>query len=243
MTDSPLSASIKRVLAVGAHPDDIEILCAGTLARYFKMGVAVSIAIATDGTAGHMLIPPKELGPMRRQEASQAASVIGADIYNLYYPDELLFDDHDTRLRFVDLIRQSRPDLILTHAPEDYHPDHRATSRLVFNASFMAGLPNLKTASPAHPGVASLVYFDTLTGANFQAEEYVDITSTLSTKLEMLKCHASQLKWLKDHDNLDALELVETTARLRGFQCNAKYAEAFRLERVWPRQHPYRLLP
>jgi N-acetylglucosamine malate deacetylase 1 len=243
MTETPMLTNVKRVLAVGAHPDDVEILCSGTLARFSELGAHVCIAIATDGTAGHMLIPPQELAGIRRDEASQAASVIGAELHTLDFPDELLFDDRETRLRFVDVIRETRPDLIMTHAPEDYHPDHRATSRIVFNASFIAGLPNIRTKFPAHPGVAPLAYFDTLAGTNFEPTEYVDITQTYSLKQEMLRCHASQLKWLKEHDNIDALEFIDTMGRFRGMQSGVPYAEAFRLEAAWPRLRTHRLLP
>jgi LmbE family N-acetylglucosaminyl deacetylase len=243
MTDTSEVSRPKRVLAVGAHPDDIEILCSGTLARYSQMGVKVSIAIATDGTAGHMLIPPTELATIRREEAVRAASLINAQVHPLNYADELLFDDHETRLGFVDVIRETKPDLILTHDPEDYHPDHRATSRLVFNASFVAGLPNVKTKYPAHALTPPLVYFDTLTGTNFVPTEYVDVTQTYALKREMLQCHTSQLKWLKEHDSIDVLEFIDTMGRFRGLQCGVKYAEAFRIEPAWPRLRAYRLLP
>ncbi|MCZ7545518.1 MAG: PIG-L family deacetylase [Anaerolineae bacterium] len=82
---------VKSVLAVGAHPDDIEILCAGTLARYAQAGVRVVIGVATDGSAGHMAIPPDELAGIRRAEAERAAAVIGAELIWMGYTDELLF--------------------------------------------------------------------------------------------------------------------------------------------------------
>ena len=127
--------SPKSVLAVGAHPDDIELFCAGALAKYAQQGVKVSIAIATDGSAGHMIIPPKELAEIRRREAEKAAKIIGADFYWMGFVDEYLFEDIETRLRFAELIRKAKPDVILTHGPEDYHPDHRTVSRLMFDAT------------------------------------------------------------------------------------------------------------
>ena len=89
-----------RILAVGAHPDDLEILGGGTLARYARQGAQVSMAIATDGSAGHMLIPADELAEIRHDEAARAAALIGADFYWLGYRDEQLFEDIPTRLRF-----------------------------------------------------------------------------------------------------------------------------------------------
>ena len=235
--------STTSVLAVGAHPDDIEIFCAGTLAKYAQQGVKVSIAIATDGSAGHMIIPPKELAVTRHREAEKAAKIIGADFYWMGFGDEYLFEDIETRLRFVELIRKAKPDVILTHPPEDYHPDHRAVSRLMFDASFESSLKNVTTESPFHPGVQPLYYFDTVSGTNFQPTEYVDITDTFKLKKDMLSCHESQIQWLKDHDNVDLFNQMEILVRGRGYQSGVTFAEAFRQEPVWPRFRTYRILP
>jgi LmbE family N-acetylglucosaminyl deacetylase len=235
--------SPQRILAVGAHPDDLEILCSGTLARYAQQGAHIVMAIATDGSAGHMIIPPDELAEIRHREAQAAASIIGAELHWLGYPDELIFEDIATRLRVVDLIREARPDLILTHDPNDYHPDHRVVSRLLFDASFVSGLPNIKTEHPAHPGLCPLVYFDTLTGASFQPTEFVEITDTFEIKKAMLACHASQINWLREHDNIDVLEFITVMARSRGLQSGVPYAEGFRAEYAWGRNRPYRVLP
>jgi LmbE family N-acetylglucosaminyl deacetylase len=233
----------KSVLAVSAHPDDLEICCAGTLARYAKQGVKVSMAIATDGSAGHMTIPPKELGQIRHQEAKKAAKLIGADFYWLGLADGFLFEDIDNRLRLIEVIRKTKPDVIITHDPQDYHPDHRAVSRLMFDASFVSGLKNIATESQYHPGVQPLIYFDKISGAGFQPTEFVDITDTFEIKREMLACHESQIKWLRDHDNVDFIDMMTTLSRARGYQCGVEYAEAYRSETVWPRSHTYRILP
>ena len=235
--------TVKTVLAVGAHPDDIEILCGGTLAKYAQLGVKVCMAVATDGAAGHMDIPPKELAKIRCQEARKSAGLIGADLYWLGFADARIFDDLETRMRFVELIRKTKPDLILTHAPNDYHPDHKVVSRLIFDASFASGLVNIETENPFHPGVQPIIYFDTVTGADFLPTEFVDISDTFEIKQKMLECFESQLKWLKDHDNVDFLKMVEIQSRSRGFQCGVQIAEAFRSENVWPRARSFRLLP
>jgi LmbE family N-acetylglucosaminyl deacetylase len=235
--------SISRVLAFGAHPDDLEIQCGGTLAKFARMGVSISMAVATDGSAGHMLIPPGELAEIRHSEAKESAQIIGAELYWMGFSDEMIFDDIATRLHFVEIIRKARPDLILTHNPDDYHPDHRRVSRLVFDASFLSGLANITTPSPFHPGVQPLYYFDSMGGIEFQPTEYVDITETFEVKREMLSRHQSQVKWLFDHDQIDILASIELSARTRGFQCNAVLAEGFRPEFVWPRLRTYRVLP
>lgn len=233
----------KRILAVGAHPDDLEVLCGGTLAKSVQLSNTVMMAIATDGSAGHMHIPPEELANIRKEESERAAEVIGADLYWLGFKDELIIDDIETRLRFVDLIRLTQPYIIITHDPNDYHPDHRVVSRLIFDASFVSSLPNIKTEQPAFFRIPPLYYFDTLSGLNFLPTEYVDITESYETKSKMLKCHSSQIQWLKDHDNIDILDFIHVMARGRGLQCGVRYAEAFRAEMAWPRVVPDRLLP
>lgn len=232
-----------RVLAVGAHPDDIEILCAGTLARYVDEGHEVVMCVATDGTAGHMTIEPAELAEIREREARASADLLGADFIWMGYPDELIFNDEETRLAFVDMIRQARPDVIVTHGPDDYHPDHRTVSRLVFDASFTASLPNIETEHAVHSLVPPLYYMDTVAGKGFHPTEYVDITDTIETKRQMLACHESQLEWLKVHDDIDIMEFMDVVAHTRGYQAGAQYAEGFRCEDVWPRTPPQRMLP
>lgn len=232
-----------RVLAVGAHPDDVEILCAGTLARYAADGHHVEIAVATDGTAGHRELPPAELAKIRETEARAAAAVIGAEFHWLGFPDEFLFDDAPTRTAFVDLVRRARPDVILTHAQHDYHPDHRATSTLVHSASFIATLPNIVTRHDPCEAVPSLFYMDTLAGQDFHPQEFVDIAATFETKQRMLACHESQVEWLRHHDGIDILDFTEVVAKTRGMQAGVPYAEGFRPETSWSRVGPARQLP
>jgi len=232
-----------RVLAIGAHPDDLEILCGGTLARFAGRGDPVTMLVMSDGSAGHAQIAAPELAAIREREARAAAAVIGAELVWLGLPDEFVFNDEPTRRRLLDAIRAARPDLILTHAPVDYHPDHVATHRAVFDASFVMGLPNVQTPSPPHPGVAPLFYFDTLAGQGFLPTEYVDISETFAVKREMLRQHASQVEWLQYHDGIDIVAFMETVARFRGLQCGAEYAEGFQHADVWPRVRTARLLP
>ncbi|MCZ7545519.1 MAG: hypothetical protein M5R40_19235 [Anaerolineae bacterium] len=137
----------------------------------------------------------------------------------------------------------AKPDVILTHDPHDYHPDHRAVSRLLFDASFLSGVPHVETAHAAHPGVPALYYYDVLTGVGFNPTEYVDIGETFKLKHKMLSCHESQIGWLMDHDGIDVLDLMTVMARSRGVQCGVAYAEGFRPEMGWGRVRPYRVLP
>jgi len=232
-----------RVLAGGAHPDDIEILCSGTLFRYKKLGAQISLCVLTDGSAGHRLIAPGPLAAIRKKEAEAAAGFLGAKLFWLGLKDEMLFDDRPTRLKLIEVIRRFGPELIFCHAENDYHQDHRAAFRLCFAASFIASLKNIRTNSKALEKIPRLYQMDTLSGIGSNPEEYVDISDNLKQKLKMLSMHSSQLKWLKEHDHVDILEMVTTQARFRGLQCGQKYAECFSLVRGWGRVPALRLLP
>lgn len=232
-----------HILGIGSHPDDLEILCGGTLAKYTSLNHKVTMAIVTDGSAGSRDHPVDELRKIRRKEAENSAQIIGAKLIWLGELDELFFEDKETRYKIVDIIRESKPDVIITHSPNDYHPDHQEVSKAVLNASFISSLPNINTQFPNHEVVCPLYYMDTLVGVNFQPQEYVDISDFFENKKKMLACHSSQIKWMKAHDKIDILELIETTARYRGYQCGVKYAESFQTAPYWLRNKPERLLP
>lgn len=233
-----------RVLAVGAHPDDIEVACAGTLALYAQQGHEVTICHVANGNMGHAIIEPKELRPLRAQEAQNSGAMIGATVVTADIGDLTIYhEDKEIRDKAVDIIRGAQPDVIITHSPNDYMPDHVAVSKLVFDASFTATLPHYQTSQPHHGLLTPIFYMDTLAGINFHPTEYVDITTTLETKLAMLENHQSQLKWMRDHDNIDFADFVRTVAKFRGLQCGAAYAEAFTQCYAWPKVATKRYLP
>ncbi len=232
-----------NVLAVGAHPDDLEILCGGTLARYAKAGHRVFMAHVCNGNKGHHHIPPDELAAVRDEEAVSSASIIGAEHINLDIDDLDVYVERGQVLKCVDLIRRTRPDVIITHSPDDYMPDHSVASRIVFDASFIATLPHTVTEHEHFEKITPVYYMDTLAGVGARPSEYVDISETFDVKKEMLSCHKSQLSWLKEHDRIDILEFIETVARFRGLQCGALYAEAFSRLEKWGRNPTSRLLP
>lgn len=234
-----------RVLAVGAHPDDIEILCAGTLLRYQEAGHEVIMAVATNGEQGHFEIMPEELARIRMSETEASAAILGATLIWMGYPDQFLFHDEPTRRAFVEMIRQARPDVVITHNPDDYSQDHRVVAELVFTASFMAGVPHIETDSPPVPRIPALFYMDHITGTGFAPAELVDITPVIERKTRMLECHESQLKWLREHDNVDIVDMMKVVARFRALSCTGgvRYAEGFRRLDAWGRNSTTRLLP
>jgi LmbE family N-acetylglucosaminyl deacetylase len=234
---------IMRILAVGAHPDDLEILCAGTLARYVAHGHYVMMAHACRGDKGHGQILHHQVGPIRDQEATAAAQVIGAEAMSLDFLDGQIYANEEAMIRFVDMIRLVKPDLIFTHHPDDYHGDHNAVTKLVLDASFLATLPYYVTSQPAHPLAPPIYFMDTLAGIDFTPTEYVDISATLELKKQSMAQHVSQITWLKEHHATDILDFIETIARFRGLQCGSRYAEGFQSVRAWGRIPAKRLLP
>src|SRR6266446_5896973 len=132
-----------NILAIGAHPDDIEISCAGTLARYAAAGHSVTLAVFTCGDMGDLKITPPELARVRKRESEASAAILGARLLWPGITDELVFPNEEQRRVMIDVIRQVDPDVIITHSPNDYHPDHRYVSQLVFDSYFQKGLPHL----------------------------------------------------------------------------------------------------
>ncbi len=233
-----------NVLAIGCHPDDMEINCAGTLAKCVKRGDNVTVCHVANGNLGHAIIQPDELRAIRRDEAIKAGSLAGIKVVTCDIGDVLVYEgSKEQRDKLVDIIRECDPDFIITHAPNDYMPDHVAVSRLVFDASFAASVPHYKTSVDAVSKVTPIYYMDNLGGLGFNPTDYVDITDEIDLKLEMLECHESQLKWMRDHDHLDFADFVKTCAKYRGYQSNCQYAEGFTQCLVYPKIQPMRLLP
>ena len=234
---------VERVLAVGAHPDDVELGCGGTLALYRRMGAEVVIASVSCGDKGSRELSREETIRVRREESERAAGVIGATYICLGLMDSEIFEDLENRARMIELIRKVKPHIIITHSPSDYHADHRTTSIMVSHASYIATSFKFKTESPPLPWVPPVYYMDNYLGVDFLPEEYVDITDVVETKKEMVLQHKSQFPHLKERSGEDILEDMLILARLRGRQSGVKFAEGFRLFRAWPHVRTYRLLP
>jgi N-acetylglucosamine malate deacetylase 1 len=233
-----------RVLAIGCHPDDIEVSCAGTLARYVKQGHEVIMCHVANGDMGHVVIMPEKLREIRAKEAQNSGRVIGAEVLTCDIGDLVVYEGQkEQRDKVIDVIRYARPDVIITHSPDDYMPDHVAVSKLVFDAAFTASVPHYQTVQKQTAALTPIFYMDTLAGLSFKPTEYVDISDTIEQKISMLENHVSQMKWMRDHDNIDFAEFVRSCARFRGIQCGVKYAEAFTQCLVWPKIRPFRLLP
>lgn len=222
-----------RILAIGAHPDDLELCCGGTLAKYAAAGHAIGMAIVTDGATGSSTIPADELVQIRKSEAQASANVIGAQFYWLGIGDGKLEYDLAARMKINSLIRAFNPALIITHNPDDYISDHRLTAQHVLDAGLWAHVGPLIPHEPPTPIVPSVAFMEPLLGINFLPERFIDISSSFETKAQMLRCHQSQQSWLKDYGSVDYMEIIKVCARYRGMQSGVQYAEGFRIWQGW----------
>lgn len=232
-----------NVLAIGAHPDDLELSCGGTLAKHTQNGDKVYMASLTNGDMGHARIEPVKMAKIREKEFRNSAAIIGAEVIWIGIDDEMSEVNLETRLKVVDAIRKSKPDIIITHDKEDYHVDHRNTSQLVFEAAPLACVHNIKTDYSVLNKQPLIYYMDNLGGINFNPIEYVEITDTIDIKKKMLGCHKSQTEWTKELTGNDLMDVVDTVAKFRGYACGVDYAEGFKKLEAWYRGTVKRVLP
>ncbi len=236
-----------RVLVLGAHPDDAEWFCGGTLARFAKEGHAVVIAHVSNGNKGSFRYTSEELGKIRRRESIAAAKVVGATSLTCDLPDGEVVVNVEHERRITEIIRQARPDVMIATDPNDYHGDHRAVGEMAAHCTYMATCPLYKTASPFLENLPVLYYCDTLSSVNFAPTEFVDITDFIDTKIRMMMAHKSQVEWIAARAKANARDFLaeefKAVAHTRGSQCGVRYAEAFRICPAAGRAITYRLLP
>lgn len=242
--DDVMGTESMKVFAIGCHPDDLEIACGGTLRKYADQGADVYMCHVASGNMGHVEILPPELASIREEEAKTAGAILGAkEVFTLRADDTYVVQNNEDLVDgLTELIRFTDPDVIITHGDNDYMRDHVEVGNLAFNASFVASIVHRATASAAS-GIAPIFYMDNLAGMDFIPTHYVDISSTIETKLQALAAHETQITWMADHDKIDFVEFVRSCSRVRGLQSSVTYAEGFRPCLRWPRVSTKNLLP
>jgi LmbE family N-acetylglucosaminyl deacetylase len=229
------------ILAIHAHPDDIETLGAGTLALLAKLDHHITLVTATAGEGGATETTPEETAYIRQGEAAAAAAITGADYRCAGFGDLAVFNDDASRRRMTELIREARPDIVITASPVDYHPDHEAVSLLARDACFASSVPNYRTGAAAPlPAIPHLYFMDAIGGRSREGERIrpdfgVDIGDFLETKRRMLMAHRSQVAWVARQHGIDdyAGSMVSWGER-RGRDFGVAYAEGFRQYRHPP---------
>jgi LmbE family N-acetylglucosaminyl deacetylase len=242
MNDRPL-----RLLILGAHPDDADYAAGGLAALYRAAGHHVLMVTLTNGDAGHHALSGAARATRRAAEANAAAAVIGAKYLELGNHDGELLPTLENRRQIIGLIRTCDPDLVLTHRPNDYHPDHRYTSQLVQDAAYMVTVPAVLPGTRHLRRNPVIMYLpdEFEKPYPFRPAVAVDVGSVVDKIEAMLHCHTSQFyEWLPYNtgvlDQVPPSELqrrvwlgAQVRARLRRqadrFRnlTSAEYAEAF----------------
>jgi LmbE family N-acetylglucosaminyl deacetylase len=242
--------TVPQVLALMAHPDDIEITCAGTLILLKRAGWDVHLATMTAGDLGSARLSRAAIAHVRRSEARASARLVGADYTCLGFDDLTIVCDEASKRRVSGLIRAVRPDLLIVPAPVDYMADHEETARIAREAAFVSTIPNWTAmlpgpssgrrstgrAAPPCDKLPVLLYADPIdltdhNGRRVPARQVVDITTVIDLKERMLAEHDSQRSWLRaQHGEDEYLRWMRRTGanRARDFRRRAvKYAEGF----------------
>lgn len=226
-----------NIVAIGAHPDDVELTTIGTLLLARERADDVTIVTTTNGAAGASGGEDEDAGmtAVRAREAQAVADAIGARYVSLGLPDQFLEETREARLALCEILRAAKAELVLGPPPADYHADHIVTSTLVSHACLIASNASIETDSPVLARVPTVYHVEPAGGFEFAPTHYVDITRVFARKLELLRMHESQMGNMKIWAGYDLVELAEVVGAYRGFQSRVRYAEAFAPARAWPR--------
>jgi LmbE family N-acetylglucosaminyl deacetylase len=189
----------KRLLVIGAHPDDAEFHAGGLMLQWVGAANNLMIVSLTDGSAGHQTLSPEELAKIRRFEALAAAKLLGAEVQVWNTADGELEATLELRKKLIRAIREYAPDLIVTHRPADYHPDHRACAQLVQDACYLLQVPNIVPDVEPMTKIPPVLLAADRFGypRPFRADWVIDTGAIMAGVVELLHCHASQVyEWL-----------------------------------------------
>ena len=224
------------ILAFGAHTDDVELGCGGTLLAAVAEGKKIGIIDLTEGDLG-----TRGTASVRLKEASLAGEIIGATVReNLGMKDGFFVNDQAHQLAIIEMIRKYQPDIILCNAPEDRHPDHGRAAKLVADAAFFSGLVKIQTT---YNGVAQTAWrpsnvFHYIQSRNLQPNFVVDISEHMDKKMESILAHASQFYNPDSNEpntfisSYSFLEFIKGRAKELGHQIGVQYAEGFISEKM-----------
>lgn len=226
-----------RAIAIGAHPDDIEFLMAGTLILLRDAGWEIHYLNLSAGDLGSLSMSSAETARVRRREARAAARLLGAVWHPPMCRDLRIFYDDRTLRKLCAVVRTVRPSIVLTHSPQDYMEDHMNASRLTVTAAFARGVKNYRTAPSRTPDLSPVtIYHASPHGLRDQLghmigpDVFVDTTSVHAMKREALACHGSQREFLSQTQGFDSyLSAMDGFSReLGGMSQKFEYAEGWR---------------
>jgi LmbE family N-acetylglucosaminyl deacetylase len=229
----------RRVLALGAHPDDVEFLCAGTLVLMHELGWKVHVATMSPGDLGSATLDREATALLRREEARRSAAMLKGSYSCLEARDFQIFFGDALLRRATGLVRSVDPDVVLTHSPVDYLADHEETARIARHACFAAPVALYRTDGdePPTPRIPHLYYADPIElidpfGAPVRPDFVVDVGSAMAMKELMLGCHSSQREWMRrQHGEDDYVATMKRWCAQRGAEAGLAFAEGFRQHR------------
>jgi len=232
-------------MSILAHPDDAEILCAGTLRLLVEEGWALRCLTLSGGDLGASLGEPGEIRERRLAEARAAAGVLGGEFEWAGMNDLAIIYSEDSLRLVTRQVRAFAPAVVITHAPECYMEDHRETARLATAACFAAPAPLYEADAKPIPEIPVLYYADAMEGKDRFGEQvaasfYVNVKSTFDIREKALACHRSQREWLRDHHGMDEYLLANRRlAEMHGSRAGLALAEGFRqhLGHAYPQEN------
>lgn len=224
---------MNSVLAIAAHPDDIEFLMSGTLMALADAGYSIHYMNVANGCCGTSEYDAPTIAAIRRSESMEAAEMIGAQFHESVCNDLEIFYDRPTLARVASVVRLAKPNIILTHAPVDYMEDHTNTCRVAVTAAFSRGMPNFQVDPPRETHDGRLTIYHAQPYSHFDPlrqfvtpDLWVDVTDKLEQKVAMLAKHGSQKKWLDRSQGLDSyLQTLRDLDALAG-RASGKFAYA-----------------
>ncbi len=229
------------VLAVAAHPDDIEFVMAGTMLRLAQRGWDLHYFNLADGCRGSMTMDRQQTATTRLAEAQRAAELLGAKFYPPICRDMEILYSFELVAKVTAVVRQSKASILLTHAPTDYMEDHEQACRLAVSAAFSHGMPNLDSQPPVAPYFTPLTVYHaqphgnrTPLGEPVRPDFIVDTSPVMEKKVAALEAHACQKEWLDESQGMDSYvqtmrDLTGDVGRMAGFE----FGEGWRRRQHW----------
>ena len=239
MAGDPQTDSVRVAMAVGAHPDDIEFMMAGTLILLGEAGWELHVMNVADGACGTADRSRDEIVAIRLEEAREAARRLGATHHAPIAEDLLIFYEREPLAKLAAVVREVAPSILLVPSPVDYMEDHVNTSRLAVTAAFVRCIPNFRTIPPSAPVSAPVIIYHAMPyglrdpfGRAVRPGQYVNVTGAMDRKRAALEAHASQRDWLDASQGIGSyVEAMVDMARWMG-----RMSGAFECAEGWRRR-------
>jgi len=235
-----------NIVCVGAHQDDMEVNCSGTLLKYRQKGnVNITVVVISNGDKGFQhepSTPYEEATRIRNAEATRVAEALGGRYICLGQSDEYMQDTPEARNQVVDILREAQADVVFTLPPQDYNADHMVASQITFQAVMLAPVPTIFTDHEPLATTPAMYYMDSAVATGFEPSHYVDISDVWEQKCELLRMHASQMANAEKFGGFDLVKLSQIVGAYRGMQSRVEYAECFK-PAPWPRTRAGNVLP